>query len=111
MTYTETEHSHQSKSLKFLPEDYVPFQRTDEGERVYGVIVIADGEYGVDYQNELPVFGGYLARESFYGSPKYCANATRHHRKHLAEYGEMPHLVFFNSAEVAEELGFCRCSK
>jgi hypothetical protein len=110
MTYQESPHKHQSHFLHFLPPDYVALKVSGE-ERKFGVITLENEVLSVVYQTLVPAFGGYLAREPIYGSPKYCANATKNHRKHLKRYKSMPHLVFFSSSEAAEMAGFRRCKK
>lgn len=107
----EANHFHQSDKLTFLDSDYVPYSKDNGGLRTYGVISFIDGEWVVNYTHEIPQFGGYIAKESIYGNPEYCPNATRQHRIHRAEYGSMPHLVFFDSSESAEQAGFRRCKR
>jgi hypothetical protein len=108
MTYKEHRHKHQSEILSFLPSDYEALKREGD-EKKYGVITLENEALSVVYQTLAPALGGYLADEPIYGNPKYCPNATRNHRKHLKQYGTMPHLVFFASTEAAELAGFRRC--
>lgn len=109
MTYKEYPHPHQSDLISCIPEDYVPLTETGEGEKTYGVVTWNGSSFDVSYRNELPAFGGYIARESVYGNPTYCPNATKQHKKHLETYGSMPHLVFFGDEESAIQAGFRRC--
>ncbi len=109
MSYKERPHPHQSSVLEFLPENYSPV-RIDKKERLFGVISFCAGEWKIIYQKEVPAFGGYISsEENLYGSPTYCPNATRHHKKHLELYGTMPHLVFFDSEKTAKKAGFRKC--
>lgn len=111
MSYTEANHPHQSDTLRFLSPDYVPYAVDDKGKKTWGVISFKDGKWEVSCQNEVPAYGGYIARESIYGNPTYCPNATFNHRKHLALYGTMSHLVFFDSEESAVNAGFRPCKR
>lgn len=107
----EINHFHQSEKLTFLDSNYLPYQIDTVGVAIYGVISFVDNEWVVVYTNDKPAYGGYIARESIYGNPDYCPNATKQHRLHLKENGSMPHLVFFDSATSAEQAGFRRCKR
>lgn len=109
MTYKESSHKHQSEILEFLPIDYVPYEKVGK-IRTYGVLYLESGILSVKYQSETPEFGGYISdSENIFGNPTFCKNATRNHLKHLKIYGEMPHLVFFESEEAAKKSGFRKC--
>ncbi len=107
----EANHFHQSEKLVFLDSTYLPYQKNEKGLVVYGVISFVENEWFVEYTEDKPSWGGYIARESIYGNPEYCPNATRQHRIHLVEYGSTPHLVYFDNAVSAEEAGFRRCKR
>lgn len=110
MSYSERPHLHQSDILEFLPKNYTPFRKNSEGLKTFGVIAFIEGKLMVTYQHDLPKFGGYISSgENIFGSPTYCPNATHHHKKHLEKYGNMPHLVFFESEEAAKKAGFRKC--
>lgn len=109
MTYKESPHRHQSELLDFLPNNYNPYKKVD-GVRIFGVLFLENGIVSVKYQNETPLFGGYISdKENIYGNSTFCRNATRNHIKHLRLYGEMPHLVFFETEETAKKAGFRKC--
>lgn len=109
VSYKENPHFHQSTVLEFLSPDYVPLAKNEGGDFIYGVIGFKNGWF-VSYQSQKPEFGGYLSvKENIYGSPTYCPNATRNHKKHLQIYGALPHLVYFDSEETAVKAGFRRC--
>lgn len=110
MSYVENQHPHQSEILTFLSPNYSPVKIDVRGRRVFGVIKYIEGEWKINYQKSLPAFGGYISsEENIFGSPTYCPNATKHHKKHLEIYGTMPHLVFFDSEESAKKAGFRKC--
>lgn len=111
MTYKESPHPHQSDMLDFIPEDYIAYAKDEAGNKTYGVLSWSGSDFTVTYQHQLPAFGGYLAQESIYGSPTYCPNATKQHKKHLETYGNMPHLVYFDSEESAVQAGFRKCQR
>ena len=112
MSYPEGTHPHQSDLLPGVPPDYIPYQSvTETGQKLYGVITYIVSQIVILYTSEIPAYGGYIARDSLYGSSSYCPNATRHHRRHRAQYGSMPHLVFFDTQETAESLGFRPCKR
>jgi hypothetical protein len=110
VTYKDHIHPHQSEFLPFLPADYVPIEVAPPILR-FGVITFVEHVLSVVYQDQLPLFGGYIAEESIYGNAKYCPNATLQHKKHQEQYGFMPHLVFFASKDAAEAAGFRRCRR
>lgn len=110
MTYKDTPHPHQSEYLSFLPPDYLPLSLA-YGVLRFGVITLLRDVLYVAYQETLPQFGGYIAKESIYGNPQYCPNATKQHKKHMDLYGVMPHLVFFDSSEAAVTAGFRACQR
>lgn len=110
MTFKENPHPNQSESLPFLPQDYQPLKIDKKGNKKFGVISLINKELKIVYQKDIPSFGGYISREeNVYGSPTYCPNATHYHRKHMEIYGEMPHLVFFDSEKTAKKVGFRKC--
>lgn len=110
MTRHKGEHPHQSDILTLIPKNYIPYQISGEGLKTWGVIQHKQRQgFVIAYQDTLPQYGGYLSRESIYGNPSYCPNATRLHRQHQKETGSMPHLVFFDSAKTAKLAGLRRC--
>lgn len=110
MSYSERPHPHQSDVLDFLPKSYIPFKKSKEGVRTFGVIAVEQEKLVIRYQHDLPKWGGYIASdENIFGSPTYCPNATRHHKNHMEKYGSMPHLVFFDSEKAAKKSGFRKC--
>lgn len=109
MSFKENPHFHQSDLLQFLPIDYTPLTKGVNGETIYGVLTFTDG-WKVKYQKQKPQFGGYLSKkESIYGNTSYCPNATRNHKKHLKQFGSMPHLVYFDSEKTALKANFRKC--
>lgn len=111
MTYPERNHPTADHLLSILPKGYEPHVHHENGTKAYGVLLFIDGKWKVKYQTELPSLGGYIAKESIYGSPTYCPNATRHHKRHLKLYGFMPHLIYFADEETAVKAGFRKCKK
>lgn len=106
MTYKERPHPKQPELLGIIPEGYAPFK-----DGLYGVVCYGNGDFNIVYQSDKPAFGGYIAKESIYGDPDYCPNATRHHKKHYKKFGTMPHLVFFDNEQTAQQAGFRACRR